>query len=109
MELFVPTLLRNFLLKKSDFLGIFKNVLTGFYCTSKYLSYMLFVMTYHKLQTRSKRHKNKTTNYYYEKEPHLELSKMKPIRSSVDPIYFTHPGAQTSHYCIPTEKKFAVL
>jgi hypothetical protein len=32
IELFGPTLLRNFLLKKSDFLGIFKNVLTGFYC-----------------------------------------------------------------------------
>jgi hypothetical protein len=31
MELFGPTLLRNFPLKKSDFLGIFKNVLTGFY------------------------------------------------------------------------------
>jgi hypothetical protein len=27
-----PTLLRNFPLKKSDFLGIFKNILTGFYC-----------------------------------------------------------------------------
>jgi hypothetical protein len=33
MELFSPTILRNFPLKKSDFLGIFKNVLTGFYCT----------------------------------------------------------------------------
>jgi hypothetical protein len=32
IELFGPTFLRNFLLKKSDFLGIFKNVLTGFYC-----------------------------------------------------------------------------
>jgi hypothetical protein len=32
MELFGPTLLRNFPLKKSDFLGIFKNILTGFYC-----------------------------------------------------------------------------
>jgi hypothetical protein len=31
MELFGPTLLTNFPLKKSDFLGIFKNVLTGFY------------------------------------------------------------------------------
>jgi hypothetical protein len=31
MELFGPTLLRNFLLKKSDFLGISKNILTGFY------------------------------------------------------------------------------
>jgi hypothetical protein len=32
IELFGPTLLRNFPLKKSDFLGIFKNALTGFYC-----------------------------------------------------------------------------
>jgi hypothetical protein len=32
IELFGPTLLRNFPLKKSDFLGIFKNILTGFYC-----------------------------------------------------------------------------
>jgi hypothetical protein len=32
IELFGPTLLRNSPLKKSDFLGIFKNVLTGFYC-----------------------------------------------------------------------------
>jgi hypothetical protein len=31
-ELFGLTLLRNFPLKKSDFLRIFKNVLTGFYC-----------------------------------------------------------------------------
>jgi hypothetical protein len=37
-ELFVPTLLRNFPLKKSHFLGIFKNVLTGFYCISHQLS-----------------------------------------------------------------------
>jgi hypothetical protein len=28
---------------------------------SKYLSYKLFVMTHHKLQTRLKRHKNNTT------------------------------------------------
>jgi hypothetical protein len=28
---FGPTLLRNFLLKKSNFLGIFKNILIGFY------------------------------------------------------------------------------
>jgi hypothetical protein len=33
IELFGSILLRNFLLK-SDFLGIFKNVLTGFYCIS---------------------------------------------------------------------------
>jgi hypothetical protein len=32
IKLFGPTLLRNFPLKMSDFLGIFKNVLTGFYC-----------------------------------------------------------------------------
>jgi hypothetical protein len=31
-QLFGPTLLSNFLLKKPDFLGIFKNVLIGFYC-----------------------------------------------------------------------------
>jgi hypothetical protein len=35
MELFSPSLLRNFSLKKSDFLGIFKNILTGFYCILK--------------------------------------------------------------------------
>jgi hypothetical protein len=33
MELFGPKLLTNFLHKKSDFLGIFKNILTGFHCT----------------------------------------------------------------------------
>jgi hypothetical protein len=32
MELFGPTILRNFPLTKSDILGIFKNILTGFYC-----------------------------------------------------------------------------
>jgi hypothetical protein len=32
IELFGPSLLRNFLLKESDFLRIFKNVLEGFYC-----------------------------------------------------------------------------
>jgi hypothetical protein len=32
IELLGPSLARNFPLKKSDFLGIFKNVLTGFYC-----------------------------------------------------------------------------
>jgi hypothetical protein len=31
-QLFGPTLLRNFPLKKPDFLGIFKNTLRGFYC-----------------------------------------------------------------------------
>jgi hypothetical protein len=31
IEVFGPTLLRNLPLKKPDFLGIFKNVLTGFY------------------------------------------------------------------------------
>ena len=30
--LFFPTLLRHFQLKKSDFLGIFKNVLREFHC-----------------------------------------------------------------------------
>jgi hypothetical protein len=35
MEFFGPALLRNFPLKKSDFFGIFKNVLTGFYCIIK--------------------------------------------------------------------------
>jgi hypothetical protein len=37
MELFGPTLLRNFPSKKSDFLGIFKNILTRFYCIYKIL------------------------------------------------------------------------
>jgi hypothetical protein len=36
MELFGLTLLRNFPLTKSDLLGIFKNVLTGFYCIRHY-------------------------------------------------------------------------
>jgi hypothetical protein len=35
MEIFSVTLLRNFPLKKSDFLGIFRNILTGFYCMCK--------------------------------------------------------------------------
>jgi hypothetical protein len=42
-ELFGPTLLRNFPLKKSDFLGIFKNVLTGVYCTCITLDISLFL------------------------------------------------------------------
>jgi hypothetical protein len=35
VKLFGPTLLKKFPLKKSDFLGIFKNILTGFYCISQ--------------------------------------------------------------------------
>jgi hypothetical protein len=37
MELFGVTLLINFPLKKSDFLALFKNVLTEFYCVYLYL------------------------------------------------------------------------
>jgi hypothetical protein len=44
MELFGPTLLRNFPLKKSDFLGIFKNVLTGFYCIYYYAYFITVVL-----------------------------------------------------------------
>jgi hypothetical protein len=32
IELFSPTLSRNFPLQKSDFVGIFKYILIGFYC-----------------------------------------------------------------------------
>jgi hypothetical protein len=46
MELFGPTLFRNFLLKKSDFLGIFKNVLTGFYCTSEQKTYVVYAIAH---------------------------------------------------------------
>jgi hypothetical protein len=49
MELFGPTLLSNFPLKKSDFLGIFKNILTGFYCAcfveALLVHFCLFVAT----------------------------------------------------------------
>jgi uncharacterized membrane protein len=46
MELFGPTLLRSFPLKKSDFFGIFKNVLTGFYCI---LIMVNIIKWYHKI------------------------------------------------------------
>jgi hypothetical protein len=36
MELLIPTLLRNLPLKKLDFLGIFKSILTGFYCINNH-------------------------------------------------------------------------
>jgi hypothetical protein len=46
IEPFGPTLLRNFPLKKSGFLGIFINVLTGFYCTyfEHYIYYVIMMM-----------------------------------------------------------------
>jgi hypothetical protein len=63
MELFGPTLLRNFPLKNSDFLGIFKNVLTGVYCNknknrtknhSIHLLILLYISTPHPLQFHSR-------------------------------------------------------
>jgi hypothetical protein len=79
IEFFGSTLLRHFLFKKSNFLRIFKNVLTGFYCTFS-LERLSSVLTlpfsgYQCVFLRLKGHQNVKLIYFL----HLVLEVENPL------------------------------